>query len=259
MEFNRWERDCEGYFLRSPINFQTERQKVDFGVMYVSDPLRTLWESNCIVNTVAAPGWVPTWHALKAVMLNSMGTPQKRKRQAYEKLKAARQQHGKSPTDLLDYMRPLWEEMGQSATPELQLLEYTSALRLDIQIELERLPFAMRSTIPIIKEQANIVYRRRNPAREQKEKPTKTKTHSRQKGSQSSEGETKTLKKAKKAKPRQSGPKGDKKPHSGTTSQQITCYKCGEPGHKSFECTNPEKPGSDPRATKPGKVKGQKD
>jgi hypothetical protein len=259
MEYNRWERDCEGYFLRSPINFQTERQKVDFGIMYVSDPLRTLWESHCLVYTTTLPGWVPTWQALKTAMLNSMGTPQERKRMAYEKLKAARQQAGKSPTDLLDYMRPLWEEMGFSATPELQMLEYTSALRHDIQIELERLPFTMKCTIPMIEEQANIVYRRKAPAREQKEQSAKTKVHGRPKDSQSSEGDQKTPKKAKKVKTGQTGSKGDKKPHSGATPQRITCYKCGEPGHKSFECTNPEKPGSDPRVAKPGKGKGQKD
>jgi hypothetical protein len=259
MEFNRWERDCEGYFLRSPVHFQTERQRVDFGVMYVSDPLRTLWESNCVVNTVNSPGWVPTWQGLKAVMLNSMGTPQERKKMAYDKLKAARQQASKSPTDLLDYMRPLWEELGPSVTPEMQLLEFSAALRHDIQIELERLPFAMRSTIPMVEEQANIVYRRKNPVREQKDQQSKTKSKGRRKDSQSSEGDQKTPKKAKKGKTRQSDPKGDKKAPPSSTPKDVTCYRCGEPGHKSYDCTNPEKPGSDPRAAKAGKGKGQKD
>jgi hypothetical protein len=36
-EYNRWERDCEGFFTRSPANFVLEQQKVDFGLMYASE------------------------------------------------------------------------------------------------------------------------------------------------------------------------------------------------------------------------------
>jgi hypothetical protein len=122
-------------------------------------------------------------------MLNSIGTPQERKKMAYDKLKAARQLAGQSPTDLLDYMRPLWEELGPSITPEIQLLEFSAAIRPDIQVELERLPFAIRSTIPMVEEQANIAYRRKAPSRERKEQPTKPKAQGRRKDSQDLEGD----------------------------------------------------------------------
>jgi hypothetical protein len=258
-EYNRWERDCEGYFVRVPGSFTTEVEKVNFGTMYISEPLRTLWESHCIVNTTTQPVWVPTWQELKNVMLNSMGTPQERRKLAYEKLRNCRQQAGKSPTDLLDYMRPLWEELGPFVTPEIKMLEFTSALRHDIQTELERLPFTMRCTIPMIEEQANIIYRRKSTSRDHKDEKPNPKSQQRQKSHRGSEGDAKPPKKAKRGKLGQSGPKSDKGPSVGTTSHNITCYKCGQPGHKVFECTNPEKPGSDPREAKSGKGKGQKD
>jgi hypothetical protein len=258
-EYNRWERDCEGYFVRVPSSFTTEVEKVNFGTMYISEPLRTLWESHCSVNITTLPVWAPTWQELKNVMLNSMGTPQERRKLAYEKLKTCRQQAGKSPTDLMDYMRPLWEELGPFVTTEIKMLEFTSALRHDIQNELERLPFTMRCTIPMIEEQANIIYRRKGPPRDQNDEKAKPKPHQRQKNQRGSEGETKPPKKAKRGKLGQFGPKSDKGPSSGTPPHTITCYKCGEPGHKVLECTNPAKPGSDPREAKSGKGKGQKD
>jgi hypothetical protein len=257
-EFNRWERECEGYFTRSPAHFQTERQKVDFGIMYVSEPLKTLWESNCVVNSVNAPGWVPTWVELKAVMLNSMGTPQERRKLAYDKLKACRQQQGRTPTDLLDYMRPLWEELGSSITPEMQLLEYSAALRSDIQAELERLPLPMRCTIPMVEEQANIVYRRKNQTRDHRDQPAREKHSRRREASGEPEGNTKTLRNAKKPRSAHSGPKRAKAAPPSAPAQAIVCYKCGEPGHRVFECTNPAKPGFVPRAPHAGKEKGLK-
>jgi hypothetical protein len=108
-EYNRWERDCEGFFTRSAAHFVREQQKVDFGVMYISEPLKTLWRAHCLVEEVSSPSWIPTWAGLKAVMLNSLGTPQERRRQAYEQIKGCRQRAGQSPTELLDYLRPLWE------------------------------------------------------------------------------------------------------------------------------------------------------
>jgi hypothetical protein len=54
------------------------------------------------------------------------------------------------------------------------------------------------------------------------------------------------------------GLKRGKGPCSDAPLEPIRCYRCGEPGHKVFECTNPKKPGSDPRKAKLGKGKGQK-
>lgn len=106
-EYNRWERDCEGYFVQSPTRFIVEARKIDFGLRYVAENLKTLWQAHLASNLRAAPLWTPTWAELKEVMLNALGTPAERRQVAYESLKRCRQRLGQSPTDLLDYMRPL--------------------------------------------------------------------------------------------------------------------------------------------------------
>jgi hypothetical protein len=80
----------------------------------------------------------------------------------------------------------------------MQLLEYSAALRPDIQAELERLLLPMRCTIPIIEEQANVVYRRKTQMREQREESPKRKLNRRRENSSRLEGDAKTPKKAKK-------------------------------------------------------------
>jgi hypothetical protein len=258
-EFNRWERDCEGFFTRSAANFILEQQKVDFGVMYISEPLKTLWRAHCLVEEVAYPGWIPTWMGLKTVMLNSLGTPQERRKLAYEQLRSCRQRVGQTPTELLDYLRPLWEELGSTVTPELQVIEYTSALRSDIQRDLERLPTAMRCTIPMVEEQANIIYRRTPTNHDHSHKNDRKKPNHFRARSDGSGGDANPPKKAKNPRAGQHGPKRDK---SGATREKtipVTCYNCGQAGHYSYNCTNPAKPGSDPRKENAGKGKGRRD
>jgi hypothetical protein len=87
--------------------------------MYVLDLLRTLWESNVVIYMTATLGWMATWVGLKAVMLNLLGTLSERRKLAYDAIKKIRQESGRSPTDLFDYMRPLWEELGLTIPPEL--------------------------------------------------------------------------------------------------------------------------------------------
>jgi hypothetical protein len=70
-------------------------------------------------------------------MLNSLGTPRERQRLAYKQLKSCRQHAGQSLTELLDYLRPLWEKLGPTVTPELQVIEDTLALCIEIQRDLE--------------------------------------------------------------------------------------------------------------------------
>jgi hypothetical protein len=226
--------------------------------MYISEPLKTLWRAHCLVEQTAFLAWIPTWASLKAVMLNSLGTPQERRKLAYEQLKSCRQRSGQSPTELLDYLRPLWEELGPTVTPELQVIEYMLALRIDIQRDLERLPVTMRNTIPMIEEQANIIYRRTPSARDQKDHSGKQKPNRPRRGSDGSEGDGKPPKKSKRPKAEHNGPKWGRKPEASTTPRPITCFNCGQPGHKSFDCTNAAKPGSDPRKDKSGKDRGRK-
>jgi hypothetical protein len=88
-EYNRWERDCEGFSIRSPAYFVLEQEKVDFGLMYVSETMKTLWESHTFTEASVVAGWLPTWAALKEVVVNALGTPAERKQNAYEALRNA--------------------------------------------------------------------------------------------------------------------------------------------------------------------------
>ena len=54
-EYNRWERDCEGFFLKSPAHFTLQQQRVDFGVTYISEPLKTLWQAHCSASRRVVP------------------------------------------------------------------------------------------------------------------------------------------------------------------------------------------------------------
>jgi hypothetical protein len=76
-------------------------------------------------------------------------------------------------------MRPLWEELGPFVTLEIKILEFTSALRYNIQTELERLLFTMRCTIPMIEEQANIIYQRKSTSRDYKDEKLNLKSQQR--------------------------------------------------------------------------------
>jgi hypothetical protein len=195
---------------------------------------------------------------LKTVMLNALGTIQERRMMAYEQIKYCRQRVAESPTDLLDRLRPLWEELGTYITPELQTIEYMSALRSDIQRDIERLPIVMRATIPAIEEQANIVWRRSTTRDTTKDDSIKNKGKRHKEPEEKSEGDVQVTTSVKRTKGRQFRPKKANKPPFNGQPRKFVCYKCGEPGHIALKCKNAAKPGSDPREAQSEKDKGKK-
>lgn len=257
-EYNRWERDCEGYFLQSPAHFPTEVHKVDFGARYISEPLKTLWRAFCDSERAKLRLWVPTWVILKTVMLDALGTPAERKQNAYEALRRCRQRPEQSPNDLLDYMRPFWEELETSNNPELQVLQYTGALADYIQRDLFLLSADRRSTLSMVEEQANVIYRRRGQNKERERPVPKGKAPKHRRDSSGSEGGKKPPKFAKKAKLAQSGPKRGRKRDAGRERPTPACYECGDPGHFKPDCPKLKGANKDNSGKPPGKDKGQK-
>ena len=257
-EFNRWERDCESYFDRVPGYFLEERRKVDFGTMYIIEPLKTLWKAYCSTEQEHLPIWKPTWLALKTLMLNALGTEGERKQQAIETLKRVQQKPNQTPTELLDYLRPQWEELGDSYTLEFRVHDYNAALSKEIQDDLALLPWERRKTLLQVEEMANIIYRRRHHSREQRDAKTQNRTTQKRKGSAEPEGNTKPPKKAKKATSGHSAPKSTPKADAKATKPTVTCWGCGEVGHKRPDCPKAEKPSKDSYQAKSGKEKGQK-
>lgn len=265
-QFNRWERDCEGFFFRSPDHFVTEAQKVEFGTRYISEPLKSLWRSHIESYMLQDPTFEPTWANVKQVMLDALGTPLERKQQAYEQLKRCHQGTTQSPTDLLDYMRPLWEELGTTQSPDMQALEYLSALQDYIQKDLYLLPPDRRTTISMIEEQANVIFRRRTRATPKAKEEKPKRQHQNNSGS---EGDRKTPKTTKKAREAPKTSKWHKKPETAkknANKDHITCFQCNKTGHYANECPDTHSKKAEGSARKDknaggsaGKVYGSKD
>jgi hypothetical protein len=54
-------------------------------------------------------------------------------------------------------------------------------------------------------------------------------------------------------------PKTPKKPKATAATAAVICFKCGEPGHKNWECGKGKKADKPLTNDKSGKGKGQKD
>lgn len=175
VDYNRWKRDCERYFDRLPANFPQEAHKVDFGAQYLSETMKSLWAAHCADKWLLLPLWTPTWESMKAVMLGSLGTPSERRQRAYESLTRARMLPHSTPTELLDYMRPYWEELGSTHGPELQVMGFVHALPEDIQKQLFMYPEDRRETLTQVEEIANLIHRQKGrPKAKQESSPAKS-------------------------------------------------------------------------------------
>lgn len=237
-DYNMWERDCEGYFIRAPHDFVSDRLKVDFGLMYVSEVLKTLWRTYCQQKVREDINWSPTWDGFKGRMLDALGSLAERQQVAYEALRRCKQRYSQTPTELLNYLRPYWDELGETAERR-HVMEYTAALLQEIQDDLSLLPRSQRDTLVLVEEQANAIYRRKHYASHSKEpKEEKSQDRKRPKGSDQGEGESKTPKKAKTQPKGGVGGKGTQfgAKRAPPDSPDAICFNCGEKGHIRPNC-----------------------
>jgi len=276
-QYNRWERDCERYFDQTPQLFELNQQKIDFGERYVAEPLKSLWSAwKCNRNTPAvyamrlnftgtilppAPLGPPSWKEFKEVMLNALGSKMERRHVAHTALTRRRQKQEESPTELLDALRPLWEELQEEVSEGYKVLQYTSALRRDIQDDLSRAKDEDKGTLVQIEDLANRSWRRLGQNQQYRNIDNK-KGHTRdQSTTNDTSGDTKTPKKAKKGRRDRWGPnrtKPTKKDDAKTTFLRLQCFRCGEVGHKANVCTKEKKSETSPKENQTGKGKGTK-
>ena len=252
-DYNMWVRDCEAYHVQAPSEFRREDQRIAFGVQYISETLRTLWDTQCNEERVGNPTWQPTWEGLKQKMLDALGTPAERRQAAFDTLKAYKQRPNQTPTEVLAHLRPLWEELEDYNT-QRQTHEYVSALMDSIKRDLFLLAASQRATIPQIEEQANVIYRRlpsfqkeAHPSsqKDSKKPQKKDKGNKNLRDSSDSEEDTRNSKRSRKDKDKdkdksKTGSSQDKSQkssgHQRNPMSNVTCYKCGKKGHIAPTC-----------------------
>ncbi|KAF1936812.1 hypothetical protein EJ02DRAFT_459210 [Clathrospora elynae] len=236
MEYNRWMRNCEVYFNCSPGYFPVEALKIDFATSYILEPLKTLWEAHCSTERMRALAWQPTWDDIKLVMLNALGTESKHMLQASEALRKAVQRPNQSPTELLDYLRPYWEELGSLKPVEAQVLDFTLALHNYIKKDLLMLSPERRNTIPLVEENAMIIYCGKGPVKEPREFQPKNNTNKLGQNLSKPEGVKRTPKRPRSATLGYSGGNLAKKAKPQGGSTDVSCWNCREPGHTKPNC-----------------------
>lgn len=251
-DYNRWLRDNEDYHAKNPVHFQEDKQKLSFGLQYVNESLRTLWEVHVAQERRDNPCWTPTWEDLKEKMLGALGTLEERRQAAFDSLKASRQKPTQSPTDFLNYLQPLWVEVGET-NPARMMVEFTGALLEEVRKELRRLPQQSKATLSQVEQEANRIYR--DLAQGNKIKKGSNKDRRRQRSSPEPAPTRQTPKKPKKG---DDGPLRPRPPRDGKEKPKgdVVCYACKEPGHVVPKCPNEAK--REAYFSKKAKDKGQK-
>lgn len=240
-EYNRWERECENFHLREPLEFSTDVSKIAFGVEYLSESARATWSEKVRSQQADDPLWQPTWAYLKEVMLNTLGNENERGRRAAEAVQRARLRPNQSPSELLEYLRPLWAE--QPWLPDKsKATDFYNALPANYQKDLLFFGENVSSDLALLEEKAGELYRLRPTEGRKKETQPRGSQPKRKTESQGGdEGDEKTPKKAKRGRKWPSEPSRVGKPNADRRST-IICHNCNESGHIARNCPQPRKP-----------------
>jgi len=200
-------------------------------------------------------GWTPSWAKLKEILLDALGTASQRRQAAHAAIKGARQKQDQSPTELLQYMRIQWEELGQDSL-EIMAIEFSEALNYDIKSKLLLVPPQSKMTLRQIEELANSLWRESKRSHPSKGNPPKAERDDRRKRDSKPSGDA--GKEAKRTKKGRSAPSKTTKSEASTGKpEDVTCWTCEKKGHYASDCpTKKDKPSSTDE--KSGKGKGLK-
>lgn len=238
-DYNNWVRDCESSFSKSPSLFVKHAQKIAWGYSYIEATFKNIWDLCCKHQTQKL-GYPckPTWLDFKSKMLDQLGTLYERQMAAADAIKNARQRSHQSPTELLNYLRPQWDELEQDNVLT-QVFDFYNALLPDLRAQLELIPHERRDTLPTMEEQANIIWRRlRSSSRNSTDRERGRKRGYDDNDDNHSQNQLLGHKKARKGASKERIAKSGAKPHksSYTPKESITCWNCGKKGHKKPGC-----------------------
>jgi hypothetical protein len=256
-EYNSWVRDCERYFVEAPAQFPGDVQRVSFASGYLSDTLKTQWDGHCTLERTRDPTFAPTWAYLKERMLSTLGTPAERQRAAGARIKACHQKKDQTPSDLLDYLRPLWDETGRS-DPDVWRQDFYLALLPDIRHDLEKLAYSEYDSLEKLEEKANALYRVQREMRQKHADHQERKDAGKRKNEAGDEDKEKSSGQPKKKNKKTTL---DSSSITRPSGKEIKCFACGKVGHKRPDCPDNDKFKSElASGPKPqsGKGKGQK-
>ena len=257
-EFNCWARDCEATFRGSPKTFQTDAIKIDFGLRYITDPLRSTWDAYTHDQQRKDSAWEPSWENLKTVMVDSLGPPEQRKLVAHRALKQVRQDWSQDPNDLLAKLDTLWTELGDSYPEEQRIMDFVGALTPTIQKELLLLDPAQRSTLTDVNSRARLIWdrtRKDTPKASRSGGSRGNRPHSPPKNEG---GNEKTWKRPRRETPDRRQDRNFNKVWRRDARSNITCFNCKEPGHIARDCEKAQANNPRPSETTPGKGRGRR-
>jgi hypothetical protein len=256
-QYNCWARDCEAIFRGSPSRFATDTQRVDFGIRFLDETVRSTWDTYREDHLREDPFWEPTWAQLKAVMLDCLGPLEMRRLQAHNDLKRLRQRHDQDPNVLLARLNTLWSEM-EHVSEEQRRMDFMGALLSEIQKELMGRDPEDINTVSKVNTAARFIWNKTKRTAPTAEHPTAKREGHARTTHEDRAGPPKTRKKAKKAfagnfkkKQRKSDPSGPKDPN-------MTCWGCNEPGHFQKDCPKPKEAHKESANPKSGKGSGQR-
>jgi uncharacterized protein YjiS (DUF1127 family) len=258
LQYNCWARDCETIFRGAPRLFATDVQRVDFGVRFLDETMRSTWETHRNDQLRQNSLWAPTWTQLKAVMLDCLGPEAIRRLSAHTQLKRAKQKPDQDPNHLMSELNVLWSELGDHYTEEQRKMDFLGALLPDIQKELL---LRDQSEIPTVtalnilarfhwnkgKRTAMIV----NQPHPQRERDSKSSSDIRA-------GNPQTRKKPRRISAAKKDPTQSKLDQNGPKGDTPVCWTCNQPGHVKRDCPMRKSSSKGPLNGDSGKGKGQR-